>query len=150
MKHTDPKYLKENQLNHWQELPENMDPLPLMESIPYKTTGSRYGACGIRIDGTPEFIDAVLSNLKTLIDGESDTTRLELARREVETKLEIGGETKVFYNTADRAEVCYIRLHDRGGESKMANSFMRGIKTRNFSEYRERATELTRKAWNQI
>ena len=118
---------KETTLKQWAALPPQQDPLQHMEAIPYKASGSRYGACGIRIDGTPAFIDAVLSNLKTLLDGENGSTRLELARRDVEPVLEVHGERKVFANTANGAQVCYIRLHERGHEAKMVNAFMRMV-----------------------
>ena len=99
---------KRDAINQWRALPPGQNPLPLMRAIPYKTTGSRYGACGIRIDGSPAFIDAVLSNLKTLLAGENMNTRLELARRPVDK------EFKALPNAVPEAECCYIRLHVRG------------------------------------
>jgi hypothetical protein len=66
---------KDESLKRWRALPQGQDPLPHFQPIPYKTSGSRYGCCGIRIDGNPEFIDAVLSNLKTLLDGEGTANR---------------------------------------------------------------------------
>ena len=114
-------HLKEGVLKRWAALPDRQDPLPLMEVIPYKATGSTYGACGIRIDGTPEFVDAVLSNLKSLISGENNFTRLGLSRNAVATKLEVNGKVKTFTNSAAGAEVCYIRLHERGGEGQHAS-----------------------------
>lgn len=94
----------------WESLPENLPVLPHFEPIPYKASGSRYGACGIRIDGTPAFIDAVLSRLKDLIDAENGSTRLELARSTVERK----PDGKPFPNREEGAEVCYVRRHMRG------------------------------------
>ena len=110
---------KAETLQHWTNLPKGQDPLKHMQPIPYKAEGSRYGACGVRIDGSPEFIDAVLSNLKSLLDGENQVTRLELARSEVKPTV-INGERKAFHNTARAAEVCYIRLHQRGHEGVIA------------------------------
>lgn len=110
---------KSETLQRWRELPDHIDPLPKMGVIPYKATGSRYGACGIRVDGSPEFIDAVLSNLKTLLDGENHLTRLELARNTVDGS-KLG---KAFPNSEAGAEVCYIRLHQRGNEGVMASAF---------------------------
>ena len=108
---------KSETLARWRQLPENLDPLKVMEPIPYKTQGSRYGACGVRIDGNPEFIDAVLSRLKPLLDGENHATRLELARSQVKST----GDRE-FLNSADRAECCYIRLHVRGGEGQILSA----------------------------
>lgn len=114
---------KAEALAHWQTLPANQDPLPHMNPIPYKSSGSRYGACGVRIDGNPAFVDAVLSCLKSLIDGENHVTRLELARNPVKPT-EINGETRTFANAEEAAEVCYIRLHERGREGIMASAWL--------------------------
>lgn len=104
---------KSQALNHWQSLEANQPILPHFQPIPYKANGSRYGACGIRIDGSPEFVDAVLSRLKDLIDGENCVTRLELARSKVKPT-KINGKAKAFELAEDGAEVCYVRLHKRG------------------------------------
>ena len=109
---------KSDTMKQWQAMPDNQPILPKMRPIPYKATGSRYGACGIRIDGTPAFIDAVLSHLKDLIDGENHITRLELARNTVDGS----GIGKALPNATDKAECCYIRLHERGGEGVMASA----------------------------
>jgi len=111
---------KSETLARWQGLPPNQDPLEHMTPIPYKSEGSRYGACGVRIDGNPRFVDAVLSCLKPLLDGENQVTRLELARNPVTPTLEINGQQKHFQNADDSAEVCYVRLHVRGMEGAMA------------------------------
>lgn len=116
-------YTKDTALRAWRLMTRRINPLKHMRPIPYKSEGSKYGCCGIRIDGTPEFIDAVLSNLTDLIDGENGVTRLELARRPVES-VEIKGERKCFDNAVMKAEVCYIRLHERGHEAKMVNSYL--------------------------
>lgn len=99
---------KHDSLVRWRALDPGQNPLPVMRPIPYKTVGSRYGACGIRIDGSPAFVDAVLSNLKPLLAGENMNTRLELSRAKVKTGF------KALPNAQDDAECCYIRLHVRG------------------------------------
>lgn len=115
---------KEQTLNQWRGMAAGQNPLPHMEPIPYKARGSRYGACGIRIDGTPAFIDAVLSNLKALIDGENAITRLELSRSEVDGS----GIGKALENKVRGAQVCYIRLHVRGNEGQHAASYNPGLR----------------------
>lgn len=82
--HTPKPYTKEHTLIQWNKATPCQPMLKHFQPIPYKAKGSSYGACGIRIDGTPEFIDAVLSNLKELIAGENGMTRLELARHKVD------------------------------------------------------------------
>ena len=111
--------IKADAMARWKRTPADLPILEHVTPIPYKAEGSRYGAGGIRIDGTPEFVDAVLSRLKDLLSCENDRTRLELARSEVKPRT-IAGETKTFANACDRAETCYIRVHARGRESTMA------------------------------
>ena len=111
---------KSEALKRWDNLEPNQNPLEVMEPITYKSKGSKFGACGIRIDGSPEFIDAVLSNLKELLDGENNITRLELARNEVKA-VEINGKVKSYDNAVDNPESCYIRLHERGRDAKAMN-----------------------------
>ena len=101
----------------WKSLPENQPILKHFEPIPYKASGSTYGACGIRIDGSPQFVEAVLSHLKELIAGENHHTRLTLARNVVDGS----GIGKSLPNAVSNAEVCYIRLHARGNEGVMAS-----------------------------
>ena len=108
----------------WRALEPNQPILPKMIPIPYKATGSSYGACGIRIDGTPAFVDAVLSRLQDILDGENIVTRLELARSVVDGS-KLG---KSFDKAGAGAEVCYIRLHVRGHEGAMVQALM-GDKT---------------------
>ena len=114
---------KSEALQQWAALEPDQNPLEAMTPIAYKSTGSRYGACGIRIDGNPDFVNAVLSRLKPLLDGENQVTRLELARSEVKPT-EIHGETRTFGNADRGAEVCYIRLHMRGSEGAMMMGLM--------------------------
>ena len=106
---------KADALKNWKRLKAGQNPLSHMRAIPYKSKGSRYGTCGIRIDGSKEFIDAVLSNLKPLLDGENHVTRLELARSKVNTGF------KELPNASNDAECCYIRLHERGREAVHAS-----------------------------
>lgn len=118
---------KETAMNRWHDLEPNQPILPHFEAIPYKSRGSNYGACGIRIDGTPEFIDAVLSHLKELLAGEGIETRLGLARNKVDGS-GVGKETP---NRAGAdAECCYIRLHERGHQGKILAAIEAGVRAR--------------------
>jgi hypothetical protein len=112
---------KEDALTRWKSKPANLPIKPHVSIIPYKTSGSKYGAGGVRIDGTPEFIDAVLSRLKDLIEFENGVTRLELSRSEVKA-VTVKGETKGFANAAMNAETCYVRVHERGYEAQIVNT----------------------------
>lgn len=108
---------KSETLDQWRNMPENQPILKHFNPIPYKARGSTYGACGIRIDGTPQFVEAVLSHLKELIAGENHVTRLALARSVVDGS----GIGKELPNAENQAEVCYIRLHMRGREGMIAS-----------------------------
>lgn len=109
---------KSDALAVWKAMQPNQAILPHFQPIPYKSSGSTYGACGIRIDGNPAFIDAVLSRLQDLIDGENHVTRLQLARNQVDGR----GIGKALPNAVNNSECCYIRLHVRGNEGAIASA----------------------------
>jgi hypothetical protein len=108
-----PKRLaKEKMLAHWESL-EVVDPAESVRAIPYKMEGSKFGMDGIRIDGSRQFIDAVLSQLKGLLVWENVVARLGVNYTECcdrETR-EPNGDW-----------VCYIRVHQRGHEGAIGQS----------------------------
>ena len=106
---------KKEALEHWANLEPNQNPLKHMTAIDATAKGSKFGACGIRADGNQAFVDAVLSCVKPLLEGESGSTRLQLSYQEVKPTT-INGKTK-HYENKDQDSVCvYIRLHKRGRE----------------------------------
>lgn len=109
------RFTKEQALDHWRNLPSQSILAP--ESIPYKHRGTTYGADGIRIEGRREFIDSVLAQLKTLLEVENGSTRLSLNYQSVEPR---DGRDNAFAGNF----VCYIKVHERGHEAKMANAFI--------------------------
>lgn len=109
---------KRETLAAWRAMPDNQPIVKHVQPVPYKAKGSRYGACGIRIDGTPAFVDAVLSHLKEMLVCENGFTRLELARHQVDGS----GIGKDLPNACKDAEVCYIRVHVRGREAQGMNA----------------------------
>jgi len=123
---------KDEALTLWKHLTPNQPILPHMDVIPYKASGSKYGSCGIRIDGNPQFVKAVMSRLQDLIDGENHETRLGLAWNKVDGS----GINKSLPNQVTDAECCYIRLHERGHEGKILSSII----NRHFDERTARAT----------
>ena len=103
-------------LEHWHRIPGNQP--VYMHPVPYKHEGSTYDQDGIRITGSKQFIDSVLSKLKDLLGCEDDNTRLQLVyKRSVDKDT---GEELDSYN-------CYIQVHERGREARMCNAFIRGI-----------------------
>lgn len=112
---------KAEALEHWARLEPGQPIVPHFK--PISGEGRTYGACGIRIDGTPEFVDAVLSRLKDVICLENSVSRLVLNRTEV-----VPYQDKELPNAENGAEVCYIRMAMRGPEAMMANGISRAYK----------------------
>jgi hypothetical protein len=123
---------KNEMLEHWQGLEPNQ-PIKVTP-VPYKHQGSTYAEDGIRITGSQQFIDSVLSCLKPLLDYEGTDTRLQVVYKE-STDRETGADLHS-YN-------CYIQVHQRGQEARMMGAFLEGIKKRNRSksgQHRKRRT----------
>ena len=106
-------------LSHWQRIKQNQ-PIAITP-VTYKHTGSTYAEDGIRITGSQEFIDSVLSRLKDLLEYESDDTRLQLVYKQSVDK-DTGRELDS-YN-------CYVQVHQRGREAIIMNSIVREAKER--------------------
>jgi len=106
---------KAQTLAHWRNLPEGAPLNP--EAIPYKQRGSTYGADGVRIEGRPEFVDAVLGRLKPLLDAENNRTRLGLSYGTVEPR---DGKACNYVGNI----VCYVKVHERGGEAQITNAIL--------------------------
>jgi len=102
---------KSEMLNHWQGIEPNQT--IKIGVVPYKHQGSTYAEDGIRITGSTEFIDSVLSRLKDLLNHENGNTRLQVNYQE--SKDRGTGAALGSYN-------CYIQVHERGGEAKMINA----------------------------
>lgn len=98
-------------LKHWVGLPANQPIKPTF--VPYKHKGTTFAEDGIRITGTPEFIDSVLSRLKDLLAFENTQTRLQVLH--AESKDRKTGQPTGSYS-------CYVQVHERGEEAKMANA----------------------------
>lgn len=107
---------KKELLEHWSKLPNNQPILPVMSVLPYKHEGKTFGLCGIRIDGSMEFIDAVLSRLQDLLDGENHVTRLQASLSDC-------SKAEGDFNKGNGGNVCYIRLAMRGREASIASGF---------------------------
>ena len=104
---------KEQILSHWNSIDPNQ-PIKINQ-VAYKHKGSTYAEDGIRLTGSPEFIDSVLSRLKDLLKHENGSTRLQLNYQE--SKDRKSGTPTGSYN-------CYVQVHERGGEAKMMNAYM--------------------------
>lgn len=117
---------KKQALEHWRNLPDQSVKTP--DPIAYKHRGTTYGADGIRIEGTREFIDSILAQLKPLLDSENGTTRIALNYQEVEAR---EGKPNDFAGNW----VCYVKVHERGHEAQIMNS--RFSKSRNAENYHD-------------
>ena len=112
---------KKEALRRWQNLEPNQEILPHFTPIAADARGSTFGACGIRISGNPEFIDAVLSRLKDLLSAEAGSTRLNLSRQPVKPVSIKNGETvtdKQWKNADTDAETCYIQIRERTAKTR--------------------------------
>lgn len=108
---------KKDALRRWQNLTPDQPILPHFTPIAADARGSTFGACGIRISGNPEFIDAVLSRLKDLLAAEAGSTRLTLSRQPVKT-VAIGDVEKKWNNADTDAETCYIQIRERTARTR--------------------------------
>jgi len=79
----------------WQSMKPNM-PL-MMEPVPESHKGTRFNHDGIRITGSPQFINSVMSRLKDLMQFEKDQIRLDVEYRQVEAKSEDPRPGYAFY-----------------------------------------------------
>lgn len=112
---------KKEALRRWQNLEADQPIIPHFTPIAADARGSTFGACGIRISGNPEFIDAVLSRLKDLLACEAGSTRLALSRQPVKTVAIAKGDSVVekSWNNADTdAETCYIQVRERTAKTR--------------------------------
>lgn len=108
---------KQIALKRWHELPENLPIMPHFTPIAADAHGSTFGACGIRISGNPEFIDAVLSRLKDILSAEAGSTRLSLSRQTVKP-VAINDTVKKWANADTDAETCYIQIRERTAKTR--------------------------------
>lgn len=108
---------KKDALRRWQNITPDQEILPHFTPIAADARGSTFGACGIRISGNPEFIDAVLSRLKDLLAAEAGSTRLTLSRQPVKT-VAIGDVEKKWNNADTDAETCYIQVRERTARTR--------------------------------
>ena len=132
MRRKDRTVKKLEAIRHWQLLEPDQEIMTHFTPIAADARGSMSGACGIRISGNPEFIDAVLSRLKDLLAAESEVTRLAISRRSVKTSSVKNGDSGVGQksNNADRdAEICYIQIWERA---------MKTMKTRHHGDVKRR------------
>ena len=97
---------KAEALRHWSELAPRQSVAPRFGPVPYGTRGSQYGYCGLRIDGSQEFIDAVLSNMKGVLTCENHRTRIGINYQQVTDMQTQQPRVDQF--------CCYVRVHVRG------------------------------------
>lgn len=94
---------KKEFLKHWRKIPQNQTITPT--PIEYGHTGSTFDQDGIRITGSKEYIDSVLSRLKGLLDYEGAETRLHISYSQATDR-----HTSEPLNSYK----CYIQVHERG------------------------------------
>lgn len=91
-------------LKFWQGLRPNMPIRPTPVNKQHK--GTKFREDGLRITGSPDFINGVLSRLKDLLQYESNPgTKLEVEYRQIENKEGVLQGEPIY--------VCYIHVIDR-------------------------------------
>jgi hypothetical protein len=103
-------------LRHWSGLKRKRPLRP--RPVPYRHSGSTFDQDGIRITGSREFIDAVLSRLTELLPFENAGTRLQVNYQQAKDRA-TGAPLDSW--------TCYIQVHQRGDEARMVNAFASGI-----------------------
>jgi hypothetical protein len=82
------KAQKSQVMEHWKTLRPGM-PFGQVRAIPRDHKGPTYGFDGMRLTGSPQFIDSILSRLKDLLNLEGQETRLAVIyRQQVNNKTE--------------------------------------------------------------
>ena len=99
---------KTDALRRWADLTPNQPIIPHFKALSADSKGSTFGANQIRITGSPDFVDAVLSHLKEVIDLEAGSTRLDFSIASVKPVFD-----KQWANAEHDAEVCYIQVKER-------------------------------------
>jgi len=89
------KAKKADVVQFWTNLPPNM-PIQ-MEPVPETHQGTRFRNDGIRITGSPVFINSVLSRIKEIAQMETGETRLDVEYREIENSGGLSEKDYVFY-----------------------------------------------------
>jgi len=87
--------------------------------VPYKHKGSTFDQDGVRILGSRDFIDSILSILAPhFLPFENGETRLQVVLTQAKDK-----------NTGAALDswTCYIQVHERGGEAKIANALVSAL-----------------------
>lgn len=103
---------KARALAHWKTLPADAALRP--RPIRYKHEGSTYGMDGVRIEGSREFIDAVLGRLTDLMAFENCSTRVGINYQRCEPR---PGKP------CNGDWVCYVKIYERGNEAQAVNAF---------------------------
>jgi hypothetical protein len=104
---------KKQFIEHWNNLTPNQRINPTI--VPYKHEGTTFAEDGIRLTGTTQFIDSVLSRLKDLLQHENAETRLQVNYTESKDRIT---------QRPTGSYVCYVQVHERGGEAKMVNAMV--------------------------
>lgn len=99
---------KSRAMDRWANLQSDMPIIPSFKPLSANASGSTFGANQIRITGTPDFVNAILSHLKEIIQLENGATRLDFSISSVKPVFD-----KKWGNAENNAEVCYIRLKER-------------------------------------
>jgi hypothetical protein len=98
---------KEQILNFWSRLPGAM-PIQPFKVVPKAHQGSTYTYDGVRVTGTQQFINSIVSRIKDLINYDQGNTRLHLRYRQ-----QVDKDTQ---EPLPNSFVFYVQVRERGKE----------------------------------
>ena len=110
------RLIKKDFLEYWSKMKRKKKLRP--RPVPYKHTGSTYGEDGIRITGSRKFVAAILSRLTELLEYENEIVRLQVNYTQATDKNGVPMKD---------SWVCYIQVHERGGEAQAVNLFVSAV-----------------------
>lgn len=111
------KAKKADVVQFWQQLKPNM-PLAITPINPMHK-GTRFREDGMRITGSPEFINSILSRIKDFIQYDTNPgTKLDVEYRQIETK---GGD---IHNKP--VFVCYVHVVQKIGQDSLGGLSLGG------------------------
>ncbi len=99
------KLNKKDIITHWSQIPPGK-PMGIIRTVPAEHQGSAMSYDGLRVTGSTQWIDFVLSRLRDVLSYENEKTRLQLVyKQQIDRKTEMGRPNSyIFYMQAKDRE----------------------------------------------
>jgi hypothetical protein len=106
------KASKKEILTHWSQVPPGL-PLTSIRTVPSSHKGSTITFDGLRITGSSQWIDFILSRLRDMLGYEGEQTRLQVIyKQQIDSKTQMG---------RPNSYVFYLQVKQRGDTEKSPN-----------------------------